>query len=99
MNATGGGQSNTADLNDPNTTVFPDGIVGNDSEKAFRLSGSYEMAWGISLAGSMISNNGYPYVSTYAVTRAARRDAGHRAGPRQPDRVRRANAATSVTPP
>jgi hypothetical protein len=70
VNATGGGQSNTADLNDPNLTVYPEGIVGNDSEKAFRLSGSYELPGAISLAGSMISNNGYPYVSTYAVTRA-----------------------------
>lgn len=65
-----GGQSATADLNDPNLTVFPNGVIGNDSETAFRLSGSYSLPWDISLAGSMIANNGYPYVSTFAVSRA-----------------------------
>ena len=33
----------TDDLNDPNNTRFPEGIIGNDSEQAFRLSGSYEL--------------------------------------------------------
>lgn len=70
------GQSATADLNDPNNTVYPDGIIGNDSETAFRLSGSYRLPGDISLAGSMIANNGYPYVSTYAVSRAAAAAAG-----------------------
>ncbi|HEX6162625.1 MAG TPA: TonB-dependent receptor [Vicinamibacterales bacterium] len=58
------------DLNDPNPRRFPRGIIGNDSERALRISGSYELPWQISLAGSMLSNNGYPYVSTYSVTRA-----------------------------
>ena len=31
------------DLNDPNNTSFPTGIIGNDSEQALRLSGSYEL--------------------------------------------------------
>ena len=64
------GQSATADLNDPNLTQFPNGIVGNDSETAFRLSGSYELPGRINLAGSLIANNGYPYVTTYNLTRA-----------------------------
>ena len=38
-----GGTGGT-DLNDPNNTRFPQGIIGNDSEVAFRLSGSYESA-------------------------------------------------------
>ncbi|MBY0496136.1 MAG: TonB-dependent receptor [Cyanobacteria bacterium] len=58
------------DLNDPNTIRFPRGIIGNDSERALRISGSYELPYQISLAGSMLANNGYPYVSTYSVTRA-----------------------------
>jgi hypothetical protein len=58
------------DLNDPNRTRFPRGIVGNDSERAFRLSGSYELPMQISLAGSLVANSGYPYVSTYSLTRA-----------------------------
>lgn len=66
-----GGVTNGTDLNDPNVTLFPQGVIGNDSETAFRLSGSYELPWAINLAGSMIANNGYPYVSTYNLTRAA----------------------------
>ena len=64
-----GGTGGT-DLNDPNNTRFPQGIIGNDSETAFRLSGSYELPYAINLAGSMIANNGYPFVSTYSLTRA-----------------------------
>jgi hypothetical protein len=59
------------DLNDPNNTRFARGIIGNDSEIAFRLSGSYMLPGEIALAGTLISNSGYPYVSTYSVTRAS----------------------------
>ena len=37
---------------------------------AFRLSGSYPLPLEINLAGSLISNNGYPYQSSYSITRA-----------------------------
>ena len=37
------GFTNANDLNDPNVTLYPNGIIGNDSEVAFRLSGSYEL--------------------------------------------------------
>ena len=46
---TGQGQSATAtgafnaDLNDPNNTQFPNGVAGNDSTVAFRLSGTYQI--------------------------------------------------------
>ncbi len=69
-NSGGTGQSGTNDLNDPNFTVFSNGIIGSDSTRAFRLSGSYRLPGDVSLAGSMISNNGYPYISTYAVSRS-----------------------------
>jgi hypothetical protein len=59
------------DLNDPNNTRYSNGIIGNDSEIAFRLSGSYRLPWAVDLAGTLISNSGYPYVSTYSVTRAS----------------------------
>ena len=65
-----GGVTNGTDLNDPNVTLFPTGIIGNDSETALRISGSYELPWAINLAGSMIANNGYPYVTSYSLTRA-----------------------------
>jgi hypothetical protein len=65
------GQSTTSDLNDPNNTIFTRGIVGNDSEVAFRLSGSYRLPWELNLAGSLLSNTGYPEVTTFQVTSAA----------------------------
>lgn len=70
VNATGG-QSNSNDLNDPNwTATGTDGIIGSDSNVAFRLSGSYKFPWDINVAGSMIANSGYPYLSSIVVTRA-----------------------------
>jgi hypothetical protein len=66
-----GGVSGGTDLNDPNNTRYPQGIVGNDSEQALRLSGSYILPGDIDISGSLVANNGYPYVSTYSLTRAA----------------------------
>jgi hypothetical protein len=66
-----GGVNGGTDLNDPNNTLYPKGIIGNDSEQALRLSGSYTLPWDVSLSGSLVANNGYPYVSTYSLTRAA----------------------------
>jgi carboxypeptidase family protein len=63
------GQSATADLNDPNNTVFANGIVGNDSKYGVRLSGSYRTPGDVQLAGTLVANQGYPYVSTFQVTR------------------------------
>jgi len=68
---TSSGQSQTQDLNDPNNTLFPNGVIGNDSKVALRVSGSYQLPAQISLAGSLISNGGYPYYSSYSVTRAS----------------------------
>ena len=70
-----GGQGGN-DLNDPNNTLYPTGIIGNDSEITFRLSGSYLLPYDIMLAGSLLSNTGYPYVSTFNVTRAIASAAG-----------------------
>jgi carboxypeptidase family protein/TonB-dependent receptor-like protein len=71
-----GGQSSTADLNDPNVAAYTKGIVGSDSLYAFRLSGSYRAPYEIQVAGTLVSNTGYPYMSTYSVTRAAAAAAG-----------------------
>ena len=64
---TGGLKAGTAaasrarnDLNDPNFLTFSNGIVGNDSPVAFRLSGSYSAPWDILVAGTFIANSGYP---------------------------------------
>src|SRR5262249_44640778 len=66
--ATGGtssGQSMTQDLNDPNNTLFNDGIIGNDSDLAFRLSGTYQAPGSVNVSGSLLSNRGYPYYSSF----------------------------------
>jgi len=76
LNSSGGQSLAGNDLNDPNFTVFSNGIVGNDSDIAFRLSGSYRLPGDIGIAGTLVSNRGYPYVSTYSVTRAAAAAAG-----------------------
>ncbi|HEY1909365.1 MAG TPA: TonB-dependent receptor [Vicinamibacterales bacterium] len=73
---TSSGQSGTTDLNDPNNIAYTSGIVGNDSTYAFRLSGSYKAPYEIIVAGTLISNSGFPYVSTYSVTRAIAATAG-----------------------
>jgi hypothetical protein len=64
------------DLNDPNNVLYPTGIIGNDSKVAFRMSGSYRLPYDFTLAGSLVSNTGYPYVSTYNVTRTIASAAG-----------------------
>lgn len=70
-NGLGGiGSATEGDLNDPNATLYSNGYVGYDSKVQFRLSGSYILPGEISVAGSLISNSGYPYSSTYTVTRA-----------------------------
>jgi len=66
-----GGLAQGTDLNDPNVTLYDTGIIGNDSQVGFRLSGSYLLPGDLSLAGSLVSNSGYPFTSTYQVTRAA----------------------------
>ena len=60
----------TGDLNDPNNFLnYPKGIVGDDSKYAFRLAGSYLFPWDIDVSGTLISNGGYPYQSTYSISR------------------------------
>ncbi len=63
------GTATEGDLNDPNATLYHNGYVGYDSKVQFRMSGSYVLPYNISVAGSLISNTGYPYSSTYTVTR------------------------------
>jgi hypothetical protein len=64
------GSATEGDLNDPNATLYSNGNVGYDQKVQFRLSGSYILPYDISIAGSLISNTGYPYSSTYTVTRS-----------------------------
>ena len=72
LNTSGGtGQSSTIDLNDPNNTLFSNGVVNLDARFGFRLSGSVQLPWDVLVAGSLVANDGGPFVSTYAASRAA----------------------------
>ena len=66
-----GGLTQGTDLNDPNVTLYERGVLGNDSTWGFRASGSYVAPADVTIAGSISANRGYPFVSTYQVTRAA----------------------------
>jgi len=65
------GQSATTDLNDPNNTLYSNGVVGLDTKVGFRVSGSYQLPGDLLIAGSLISNSGGAYISTYNASRAA----------------------------
>jgi len=65
------GQSATTDLNDPNNTLYSKGVVGLDTKVGFRVSGSYQLPGDLLIAGSLISNGGGAYISTYNASRAA----------------------------
>ena len=54
---------------------------------AFRLSGSYTLPLDINLAGSLISNNGYPYQSHLSRSRAPSRRPGRQPDPRHAGRA------------
>jgi hypothetical protein len=58
------------DLNDPNNRIFTYGNIGNDSKFGFRLSGSYRLPYDFRFSGSLVSNQGYPFVSSYNLARA-----------------------------
>jgi hypothetical protein len=54
------------DLNNPNNT-FRRGPIGNDEPISFRLSGVYDLPWGISASGTFQSQKGYPENTTVSV--------------------------------
>jgi hypothetical protein len=58
------------DLNDPNNRIYQQGTVGDNSKYSFKASGSYIGPWDITASGAFLYNNGYPYQSTYSVTRS-----------------------------
>ncbi len=58
------------DLNDPNNLQFQNGAVGNDATYQWRLSGSYVLPGDVSIAGSLVSNTGFPRQIAYTVTKS-----------------------------
>jgi hypothetical protein len=56
----------TSDLNNPNYT-FREGIVGNDVPFSLRLSGMYQLPYGVSVSATMQHNEGFPENTTVSV--------------------------------
>jgi len=65
------GQLATIDLNDPNNTLYSNGVVGLDVKVGFRLSGSYQLPGDVLIAGGLLANGGGPYASNYSASRAS----------------------------
>jgi hypothetical protein len=56
----------TSDLNNPNFT-FREGITGNDTPFSFRLSGIYELPFGVQMSGTLQHQRGFPELTTVSV--------------------------------
>jgi hypothetical protein len=61
------GYVGNADLNNPNGQEFSRGIAGDDVPVSIRLSGLYELPWGVSLSGSFQHQRGFPEATTVSV--------------------------------
>ena len=63
------GGLNTGDLNDPNNLNNQQGVVGANATYTAKISGSYLMPGDINVSGSLVRAEGFPYQSTFSVTR------------------------------
>ncbi|MBI4471177.1 MAG: TonB-dependent receptor [Acidobacteria bacterium] len=63
-------RSATTDLNDPNFT-FRRGRLSNDVPVSFKLSGTYQLPFGVSVSGNFQHFTGFPEPTTVLVTRAS----------------------------
>jgi hypothetical protein len=61
------GYVGNADLNNPNSKEFSRGIAGDDVPVSFRMSGLYELPFGLSLSGSYQYQTGFPELTTVSV--------------------------------
>jgi hypothetical protein len=61
------GYTGSADLNNPNSQDFSRGIQGDDVPLSFRMSGLYELPYGLSLSGSYQHQSGFPELTTVLV--------------------------------
>ena len=61
------GYVGVADLNNPNSKQFSRGIEGNDVPVSVRMSGLYELPFGVSLSGSYQYQSGFPESTTVSV--------------------------------
>jgi hypothetical protein len=61
------GYVGNSDLNNPNSKEFSRGIEGNDVPYSLRLSGLYELPWGVSVSGSFQHQKGFPELTTVSI--------------------------------
>jgi hypothetical protein len=61
------GYVGAADLNNPNSKEFSRGIQGDDVPFSLRLSGLYELPYGVSVSGSYQHQSGFPELTTVSV--------------------------------
>jgi hypothetical protein len=61
------GYVGAADLNNPNSKEFSRGIQGDDVPFSFRMSGLYELPYGLSFSGSFQHQSGFPELTTVSV--------------------------------
>lgn len=61
------GYVGNADLNNPNSKEFSRGVAGDDVPFSFRMSGLYELPYGVSLSGSFQHQKGFPELTTVSV--------------------------------
>jgi hypothetical protein len=61
------GYVGVADLNNPNSKPFSRGIQGDDVPVSVRMSGLYELPYGLSLSGSYQYQSGFPELTTVSV--------------------------------
>jgi hypothetical protein len=58
------------DLNNPNNDAYRDGIVGDDTPWSYRLSGVYELPYGVAISGTGQYYAGFPEQTTVLVNNA-----------------------------
>ena len=77
------GYVGVADLNNPNSKTFARGIEGDDVPVSVRMSGLYELPYGLSLSGSYQFQSGFPELTTVSVATTQWRGSGCADGHRQ----------------
>lgn len=63
------GGLNTGELNDPNNLINQRGVVGANATYSIKISGSYLLPGSVNFSGSFMRTMGFPYQSTFNVTR------------------------------
>ena len=61
------GYTLSGDLNNPNSKLFSQGLIGNDTPYSYRMSGVFELPYRVSLSATGQYNKGFPETTTVSV--------------------------------